>query len=331
MANANWRALCAEAKRALAAGKRNEARRLAHQAAKAAPDQEEPWLILAAMAAPRASRGYLQQALVINPRSQRAIKGLRWAQERATKQADISTPMASETTLAFPRSSLFLVTLVVLVGAFAILAWMRPPEMDDGVRALSAAAAHEVDQLFATETPTETATPTATLTPTYTPTPLPTHTPTETQTPSPTPSPSQTPTPTAEFVLEKYFLEIPDGIAEEERWIEVNLTNQTLTAYEGGDMVKSFVISSGRPNTPTVVGEFRVWAKVRIQAMSGPGYYIENVPWVMYFYKDYGIHGTWWHNNFGNPMSAGCVNMTIEDAQWMYGWASIGTVVYVHY
>jgi lipoprotein-anchoring transpeptidase ErfK/SrfK len=331
MASANWRALCAEAKRSLAVGRRNEARRLAHQAAKAAPDQEEPWLILAAMAAPKASRGYLKQALAINPRSQRAIKGLRWADERAAGKSFNSSDGAAEATLVSPRVNLLLAPLAILAAAFAMLAWMRPPEMDESVRAISAAAAHQLDQVFATETPTETPTPTSTLTPTYTPTPLPTNTPTETLTPSETPSPSPTPTSTAEFLIEKYFLEIPNGISDEERWIEVNLTNQTLSAYEGGDLIKSFTISSGRPNTPTVVGEFKVWAKVRIQAMSGPGYYIENVPWVMYFYGDYGIHGTWWHNNFGTPMSAGCVNMTIADAQWMYNWASIGTVVYVHY
>jgi len=65
--------------------------------------------------------------------------------------------------------------------------------------------------------------------------------------------------------------------------------------------------------------------------MSGPGYYVRDVPWVMYFYKSYGIHGTWWHNNFGTPMSAGCVNMTIPDAEWMYSWAQLGTIVKVHY
>jgi lipoprotein-anchoring transpeptidase ErfK/SrfK len=65
--------------------------------------------------------------------------------------------------------------------------------------------------------------------------------------------------------------------------------------------------------------------------MSGPGYYLPAVPYVMYFYKDYGIHGTYWHNNFGTPMSHGCVNMSIPDSEWVYNFSSVGTVVNVHY
>jgi lipoprotein-anchoring transpeptidase ErfK/SrfK len=51
----------------------------------------------------------------------------------------------------------------------------------------------------------------------------------------------------------------------------------------------------------------------------------------MYFYKGYGLHGTYWHSNFGTPMSHGCVNLTIPDAQWLYNWASVGTLVNIHY
>jgi lipoprotein-anchoring transpeptidase ErfK/SrfK len=95
--------------------------------------------------------------------------------------------------------------------------------------------------------------------------------------------------------------------------------------------VASYTVSTGVSRTPTVVGEFRIWVKVTIQAMSGPGYYLPNVPWVMYFYEDYGIHGTYWHDNFGTPMSAGCVNMTIDDAKTMFEFAEVGTIVKVHY
>ena len=65
--------------------------------------------------------------------------------------------------------------------------------------------------------------------------------------------------------------------------------------------------------------------------MSGPGYYLTNVPYTMYFYKSYGIHGTYWHNNFGYPMSHGCVNMRTSEAHWLYDFSPMGTLVYIHY
>jgi lipoprotein-anchoring transpeptidase ErfK/SrfK len=116
-----------------------------------------------------------------------------------------------------------------------------------------------------------------------------------------------------------------------ERWIEVNLTQQRVYAWEGTVLMNSFLASTGTWAHPTVTGTFNIWNKTRIQDMSGPGYYLPDVPYVMYFYKDYGIHGTYWHNNFGTPMSHGCVNLTIPDAEWLYNWASYGTTVQVHY
>jgi lipoprotein-anchoring transpeptidase ErfK/SrfK len=91
------------------------------------------------------------------------------------------------------------------------------------------------------------------------------------------------------------------------------------------------LISSGLPGTPTVVGTFAIQNKFGAQTMSGPGYYLPNVPYVMYFYGSYAIHGTYWHHNFGRPMSHGCVNISTPDAAWLYNWASIGTPVVVHY
>lgn len=336
MSAASWSQLCIEAKETLAAGRKAEARRLAHRAAKLAPRQEEPWLLLAAMAGPAASRAYLKQVLEINPRSARAIKGLRWAQERVNSQSKAAPASSSRLgELVLPRlSSAAIGGLALLTLAFALFAWLRPPGADDGLRFVSAAAARGLDDIFATatytETPTSTPSPTpsATLTPTETPTPSPTATFTATPTSSPTPTATMGADPAE---LEKYFVELPQAIGPSERWIDINLTDQTLEAYEGGDLVNRFIISSGRGGSPTVVGTFKIWVKVRMQDMSGVGYYIRNVPWVMYFYGDYGIHGTWWHNNFGTPMSAGCVNMTIPDAEWMYNWASVGTIVKVHY
>jgi LysM repeat protein len=115
------------------------------------------------------------------------------------------------------------------------------------------------------------------------------------------------------------------------RWIDINLSQQRLTAYQGNTPVFSTLISGGLPRTPTVVGRFRIQTKLTSTRMSGPGYNLPGVPYTMYFYKGYAIHGTYWHNNFGRPMSHGCVNMRTPDAAWLFKWASIGTLVVTHY
>jgi lipoprotein-anchoring transpeptidase ErfK/SrfK len=119
--------------------------------------------------------------------------------------------------------------------------------------------------------------------------------------------------------------------SEDKYWIDVNLSEQRLYAYQGETLMNSFLVSTGVAETPTVTGSYKIWVKVPIQDMSGPGYYLPDVPYVMYFYEDYGLHGTYWHNNFGTPMSRGCVNLTVEDAAWLFNWASVGTVVNIHY
>ncbi|MCB0114610.1 MAG: L,D-transpeptidase [Caldilineaceae bacterium] len=111
------------------------------------------------------------------------------------------------------------------------------------------------------------------------------------------------------------------------KWIRVDLSEQKTYAYEGEALVNEFVVSTGLPGTPTVTGEFRMWVRTPIQDMSGGSratgnyYYLRDVEWVQYFYNDYGFHGTYWHNNFGQPMSRGCVNLTNEDAEWLFDWA----------
>jgi len=115
-----------------------------------------------------------------------------------------------------------------------------------------------------------------------------------------------------------------------ERWIDVDLSEQRLYAYEGDTLVNSFVVSTGTWQYPTVKGTFKIYVKLRYADMSGPDYYLPSVPYVMYFYKGYGLHGTYWHNNFGVPMSHGCVNLRVSDAAWLFNWASVGTVVRVH-
>ena len=115
------------------------------------------------------------------------------------------------------------------------------------------------------------------------------------------------------------------------RWIDINLSRQRLTAYQGNTAVFSTLISGGLPRTPTVVGRFKVNTKLTSTRMRGPGYDLPNVPYTMYFYRGYAIHGTYWHNNFGRPMSHGCVNMRTSDAAWLFNWASIGTPVVTHW
>jgi len=121
------------------------------------------------------------------------------------------------------------------------------------------------------------------------------------------------------------------SVGNGERWIDVNLSQQMVYAYEGDIIVNSFLVSTGTWATPTVTGQYNIYVKYRSAKMSGPGYYLPNVPYIMYFYKGYGLHGTYWHNNFGTPMSHGCVNLRTPDAEWLYGWASVGTLVNVHY
>lgn len=129
--------------------------------------------------------------------------------------------------------------------------------------------------------------------------------------------------------LAQRILENPDnvlGSSTAEKWIEVDLSTQHLYAHEGDRVVFDFPISSGLPWFPTVTGEFRIWAKVRAQRMTGGSvdagtfYDLPNVPFVQYFYQGYGLHGTYWHNDFGKPRSHGCVNISIPDAERLFFW-----------
>ena len=111
----------------------------------------------------------------------------------------------------------------------------------------------------------------------------------------------------------------------------MDLTQQVLVAYEGNTPVRRVVVSTGLPGTPTVTWQYNIYVKYTAQLMVGPGYYLPDVPWVMYFYEGYGLHGTYWHSNFGTPMSHGCVNLATPDAEWLYYWSTWGTLVKVHY
>jgi lipoprotein-anchoring transpeptidase ErfK/SrfK len=122
-----------------------------------------------------------------------------------------------------------------------------------------------------------------------------------------------------------------EAYASGTRWIDVDLTQQMVYARAGDSIVKAFVVSTGTWMTPTVTGAYKIYVKLRHSDMTGPDYYFPDVPHVMFFHKDYGLHGTYWHENFGTPMSHGCVNLSIPDAEWLYNFSRVGTVVNVHY
>ncbi len=129
----------------------------------------------------------------------------------------------------------------------------------------------------------------------------------------------------------KYY----DG-RNEYRYIEVSIPNQKLYIYERGKKIKEMVISTGTSKFPTPIGDFKIGYKVKSQRMRheyGPdhpdNYDLPDVPNVLAFNGPYTIHGTYWHSNFGTPMSHGCVNLSPADAFWIYHWANVGDSVYV--
>jgi hypothetical protein len=104
---------------------------------------------------------------------------------------------------------------------------------------------------------------------------------------------------------------------------------QRIYAYENGQLVRSHLVSTGLPATPTVLGDYKIYVKYVADDMSGPDYFLPQVPYTMYFHRGYGIHGTYWHNSFGRPMSHGCVNLPTDEAEWFFNWAEVGTPVRV--
>jgi len=123
--------------------------------------------------------------------------------------------------------------------------------------------------------------------------------------------------------------ETPPDISQMGKQIVVILSLQKTYAYEDGKLIKVFLVSTGLPGSPTVLGSYTIYQKLPSTRMVGPGYDLPNVPWTMYFFEGYGLHGTYWHHNFGHPMSHGCVNMQTDDAKWLYDWAPLGTPVLI--
>ncbi|MGD8814681.1 MAG: L,D-transpeptidase [Anaerolineales bacterium] len=130
----------------------------------------------------------------------------------------------------------------------------------------------------------------------------------------------------------------PEGVGEDERWIVVDLYEQTVMAYDAGLLVYATVTSTGLSGMWTRPGLHQVWVKLDADDMTGGEvtpdgsnyYFLDNVPWVMYFDGARALHGTYWHNKFGTQSSRGCVNLTKADAHWFYDFTEIGTWIYVH-
>jgi len=122
-------------------------------------------------------------------------------------------------------------------------------------------------------------------------------------------------------------IERPEGVGPNDRWVAVDLFEQTAVAYEGDDMVFATLISSGLPQWGTHEGLFQIYDRYEATRMSGAVgqpdfYFIEEVPYVMYFDDEIGLHGTYWHDRFGYRQSHGCVNLSIMDSWWIYDWSS---------
>ncbi|MGB8646954.1 MAG: L,D-transpeptidase [Anaerolineae bacterium] len=119
----------------------------------------------------------------------------------------------------------------------------------------------------------------------------------------------------------------PERVGLTDKWIEVNLYEQTLAAYEGDTLVYATLISSGLPGWETDQGLFRIWSKARLTPMSGhegaPDFYsLDDVMWTQFFNNDTALHGAYWHDGFGAPHSHGCVNLSPQDALWLYEWTT---------
>ena len=309
------------------AGQNGRARRYFAAVLESDPANVEAWLERAALLDdPQEALAHLARALELDPGNERARQALRAVRRKAgnlppyrpaqgpkvgASRAPIPGPLvAIPTKSPSSRSKGWLVLgALLLVLLVAVIIWTDAP-------GVVVAALAPTD----TPTPTPTFTPTPTPTPTFTPTPTPTPTHTPTSTPTPTPTFTPTPTPT----------KVPADKSKAGKWIEIDISQQRLYAHVGQSTVFKAVVSTGTRYYPTVLGRFRIYAKYRATHMSGPGYSLPNVPWTMFFHRGYAIHGAYWHNNFGRPMSHGCVNMRISDSKWLYNWAPKGTLVVVH-
>jgi hypothetical protein len=127
----------------------------------------------------------------------------------------------------------------------------------------------------------------------------------------------------------------PPGV-ENGRWIEVNLMEQTLAVYDQGRLIFATLVATGLDPFFTKPGLFQIQRKLDSTPMSGSFaadrtdyYYLEDVPWTMYYDHARALHGAYWRTAYGFPQSHGCVNLTPADSHWLYDWANVGDWVFV--
>ncbi len=293
------------------AGNWAEARHYFSEALRLDPDNEEALLWMAGLTDdPHESLGYLQQVLRVNPQSKRAKAGVAWAQERTTGTGVDVTPDRRKA-----HTGLWWIGLPLVLAVMALGVILALDKGDALLRAVFPPTATPTATATLTWTPTQTATPTSSATPTATPTATSTPTSTATSTPTATETPTQTLTPTE--TATPTMTPTPE---RGNRWIEVDISTQTLIAWEGEVEVFRTVVSTGTTWTPTVLGRYRIHHKLISQTMVGPGYVQPDVPYVQYFYGGYSLHGAYWHNDFGTRRSHGCVNLSVPDSKWLFYW-----------
>jgi lipoprotein-anchoring transpeptidase ErfK/SrfK len=121
--------------------------------------------------------------------------------------------------------------------------------------------------------------------------------------------------------------ERPISLRDNERWIDVDLDNQILVAFEGDVPVYTTMISSGSKEYPTETGIYRMWLKESEADMKGLNgedpYSVATVPWTQFYSPEKGLalHTAYWHDQFGVKRSRGCLNMAPRDARWLYFWS----------
>jgi len=127
----------------------------------------------------------------------------------------------------------------------------------------------------------------------------------------------------------------PSGVTTG-RWIEINLYEQTLSVYENNQLRYAALVSTGQTGWWTRPGLFQIYEKDDSTNMRGAFeadfsdfYFLEDVPWTMYFDELRALHGAYWHKDFGQPRSHGCANLSPGDAYWLYTWSQLGDFVYV--
>jgi lipoprotein-anchoring transpeptidase ErfK/SrfK len=343
-------ALLERGHKAASAGEHARARRQFAAVLEIDPAHEEARLELANLVDdPQESLAHLAQVLSLNPGNQRARELLRAVRRKAgnlppyrnphlqpVDPSDAAAPEAQQRASETQTRRGLSADWIALGLAALILVLTLGVRFDAPRTVVAALLPTATPTPTPTYTPTPTFTPTPTPTPTYTPTPTftptatPTRTPTPTFTPTPTRTPTSTPTHTPTPTPTRRPTSVPADKSESGKWIEIDLSEQKLYAHEGQKTVMSARVSTGTSRYPTVTGRFKIYAKYVKTRMRGPDYDLPNVPWTMYFRGNYGIHGTYWHNNFGRRMSHGCVNMKTAEARRLYQWAPKGTLVVIH-